>query len=142
MSIRVPPDFGTNAGFFASGCPLVGPLGVRDRTPPLYVGAAFVLGPPSYVGAAFRRPSQTDSHTTIDVPAFERRPRIDGPATVEFSRRSKKGIPVRLHDARQGCAGDEQTKAPKLLCREQSNDQVRCADRTIGIRLERLARSV
>ena len=45
--------------------------------------------------------SKSDAEASVDVAAFERCPRVHGPAAVDRARREKQRIPSRLPDTRE-----------------------------------------
>src|SRR3954471_5589735 len=82
--------------------------------------------------------SETDSHAAIDHAAVKRRPRVDGPASVDATRRPQQWIPVRLLHIRQVLAVDEDQRTADAATREHAKETVRCALRSVRVGLQTL----
>jgi hypothetical protein len=70
---------------------------------------------------------KANAQSTVDVPAFDWCPRIDGPAAVNGARWEKQRIPSRLSDTSEVLDIHEDTHAPELLFRQEPGNHVRLA---------------
>ena len=86
--------------------------------------------------------SETDPQAAVDVPAFKRCPRVNGPAAVDCARCQEQRIPSRLPDTREVLAVHEETNGPELLFRQETKNHVRLAGGSVRIPFEALAASV
>ena len=85
---------------------------------------------------------ERDPDSPVDVPAVERRPRIDGPASVESARRPNQRIPIGLLHVREVFAVDEQPIPADAPFDEGAKYHVRFAFCAIRVRLEPLSAGV
>src|SRR5258706_15060046 len=74
-----------------------------------------------------RKPLEADPHAAVDVAAVERRPRVDGPASVDGARGPQQRIPPRLSDIGEVFPVDEQPIAADLPLHEDAEHRVRAA---------------
>ena len=73
----------------------------------------------------FYRRSEEDADSAIDDPPVERRPRVNGPATVGGAAGTNQWIPPRLSHTGKVLAVHENPQPPELPLCEQTDDRVR-----------------
>src|SRR4030095_14858946 len=81
---------------------------------------------------------ESNSQSAVDVPAFERCPRVNGPAAIDRARRKKQRIPSRLSHSSEVLAVHEEANAPELFFRKESKNHVRLARHAVRILVEAL----
>jgi len=92
--------------------------------------------------SARSRLSESNPKAPVDVATLEWRPRIDGPSTVRCPRRTEQRIPSCLSHTRQVLPVDEEPNVSELPFRQQPENHVGLAHRSVRILVQALAAGV